>query len=329
MNTEPIQRFPKISRLSHVVKRLPSQKNLPEIVTFTGTVKLHGTNIGFSQEDEGSEIRVQSRNRYLSKEFDNAGSCVFLEEHLCTFKAIFESIRNNTGHHGHILLFGELAGKDIHDSNVGIAVLDKFVAFFDVVFDKTRRPDVLEMIHGYEDDNIYSIRAFPTYEIKLNRKHPDGTEADAFAEEVGQDCPVARQLHAPGGGEGIMWVCAHQPENPSLWFKSKCYQFCLAHDECPSEPKVLETSRSPANLKAYAKEFAIAYTTSARVKQGIHEITQNKRAFEGKDMRELLTWTANDVLAEEAQDCQKDTIDYIRGAVKTVAAAHAKAFLKK
>ena len=64
------------------------------IVTFTGTVKLHGTNAGVGMTSDG-KMWFQSRKNVITPEKDNAGFAFFANSNAETFKSFFDNIRND------------------------------------------------------------------------------------------------------------------------------------------------------------------------------------------------------------------------------------------
>lgn len=68
-------KYPKIGQYRNVVKEVSdycehNNKELP-VITFHGTVKLHGTNAGISFDPNTNELQAQSRNRIITPESDN------------------------------------------------------------------------------------------------------------------------------------------------------------------------------------------------------------------------------------------------------------------
>ncbi len=93
------------------------QGKLYPILTFTGTVKLHGTNAAIVyRKDFG--YRCQSRNKIISSEIDNADFALFmylLAEKFLMEQILFKcsAIRKHYDHGNDIVIYGEWCGENI------------------------------------------------------------------------------------------------------------------------------------------------------------------------------------------------------------------------
>lgn len=317
--------FPHIGRLVHLERELPYFPALPDVLTFDGTVKLHGTNLGVVQENPGAPILVQSRNRFITPDADNAGAAAFVRDREAAFKLIFDNVRAalprvsvrfavngdevSVSILQDVVLFGELAGKGVQ-KGVGITQQDRFVSIFDVVVAGKRRADLLEtgiVPPGLEASRIWNVHRFGRYLVRVPKDNLDETEADALAAEVGRDCPAARLMGTPGAGEGIVWRCFDAPQASRLWFKSKAPQFTLAEKQpvrasCPEDQA----------RRDKAEDFAATFATPARMLQGVDEA--------GRKMGLFVKWVVEDVMREEGHDLSPRTSVSYRKAVATAAA---------
>ena len=108
------------------------------VLTFKGTVKLHGTNASVCVDKNG--FYAQSRSNIITPEKDNAGFAFFAYSKQKEFEVLFAQIIEsdldlnlNDGYA--ISIYGEWAGKGIQKS-VGISELDKAFYVFGVKISK-------------------------------------------------------------------------------------------------------------------------------------------------------------------------------------------------
>ena len=67
--------------------------NIPEKITFTGTIKLHGTNAGVCFNNKVG-MYCQSRNNIINLTYDNQGFSFFIEKNKDKFNEFFTIIAN-------------------------------------------------------------------------------------------------------------------------------------------------------------------------------------------------------------------------------------------
>ena len=310
--------FPKIGRLCHAVDSCKYYRDLPDVLTYEGTVKLHGTNTAVVQDSPDGSIAVQSRNKFIEPNVpcrpktDNCGSAAFVMARESEFKEIFAAIRSRTepavvaklvvsGDRVElkltqpVVLFGEFIGRGVQ-KGVGVSAFDPFLVLFDMVVGNRRVPFSEEC----DARGVRNVREFETWTLSVPR---DGIEeaterADTIAERVGADCPVARSLGKPGKGEGVVWRCKDHPSS-RLWFKSKCAE----HSVSASVPK----GRGPA------EEFADRFVTPARLRQAVdagHTL-----------LGQFVRWVVDDVMTEEGAGLSPADSVAFRKAVSAKAAA--------
>ena len=138
------------------------------VITFKGTVKLHGTNAGVSFNNIGG-LWAQSRENIITVEKDNAGFAFFVESN----KEIFEQMANDIAHvyglnldNNTVSIYGEWCGGNIQ-KGVGITNLPKSFFIFGVkVTPHTSSEEELKAKPAYwipshylssPEDNIYNI----------------------------------------------------------------------------------------------------------------------------------------------------------------------------
>lgn len=304
--------FPKIGRLCHAADAFKYYRDLPDVLTYEGTVKLHGTNIAVVQDASGGPIAVQSRNRFITPEGDNCRSAAFVMARESEFKDMLASIRSRTEPQvvaklvvagervvlkltQPVILFGEFVGRGVQ-KGVGVSAFDPFLMLFDAVVGSRRVP----FHEKCEARVVRNVGDFEKWTLRVPRDDIAGAteRADAVAEEVGADCPVARALGKPGKGEGVVWRCRDRPSS-RLWFKSKCAE----HSVSAPVPK----GGVPA------EDFAQRFVTPARLRQAVdagHTL-----------LGQFVTWVVDDVMTEEGRLLSPEDSVAFRKAVGARAAA--------
>lgn len=107
-------------------------ETLPKpVLTFHGTVKLHGTNASFCY-NHNDGFWAQSRNNVITPKKDNAAFAFFCETNQDVMKDMIEYLAENNkvdlGKHT-ITVYGEWAGKGVQ-SGAGIAEVEKTFFIF-------------------------------------------------------------------------------------------------------------------------------------------------------------------------------------------------------
>jgi hypothetical protein len=292
------QKWPSIEQFRNVVKGVSMQasyvgrdeNNEPiydgtrpkPSVSFTGTVKIHGTNAGIVLCEDGT-VEAQSRERTLSFTSDNSGFFAWV-------KSLPDEVIKALFPDGPGVVFGEWAGRGI---NNGCAVhqLDRFFAIFGRKKgdEFVRLGDVLE----FPEHRIFDIRRFGVYHTIINF---DSEVEVATATQVLSDltlavedkCPVGSHFGVEGIGEGIVWT---SDEGPFHIFKVK--------GEKHSTSKVRTLVPKDVEKAASMEAFVEAVVTQNRLEQGLQVMRENGIAIERKTVGEYIRWVVNDVFKEE------------------------------
>lgn len=241
-------KFPSIEQYRQVVKQMTDHiryigkdesgnamfdatKELP-VVVFQATVKVHGTNGGVSFTKDIDGLQVQSRNRFISAENDNAGFAKFVEERKGYFENRLQEIMAITADIERIdvvkvTVFGKFAGETIQ-KNVAVAKLPKMFLPYSVfatshdgcVYDISK----IVLPQAFTDGgelNIFPIGKFPTVDIAVDLERPDLAvqQLQQLALQYEECCPVAEHFGVQGIGEGI--VCTTRYGGTTYRFKVK------------------------------------------------------------------------------------------------------------
>lgn len=255
-------------------------------LSFTGTVKLHGTNGGIHISETG-ELTAQGRTRVLRVTEDSYGFAVWVHTNA---DAIREAIQNHFPGQA-VTVFGEWVGKGIQ-KKVGVSTLDRhFVAFS--VHNGEEYLVLPATLHAVSV-GFRNIKEIPTYSITINMGEP--LEAQEKLAEltlaVEQECPWTKYMGGSGIGEGIVWVCDERPFDSDLWFKTKG----LEHKRTDPKPRV---DADPVLVESIAACVA-QILPEWRLEQGISQLQQDGIAIEPRSTGEYLKWINKDILKEES-----------------------------
>ena len=277
------------------------------VITFNGTVKLHGTNAGVAFNSDG-EMWVQSRQNIITPEHDNAGFAFFATTHKEAFEEINDTLRmENDLTNKTIVIFGEWCGGNIQ-KGVAISGLEKmFVIFAIKVVD-----EFTEEVPSYyletdkwkhlfnlgSDYNIYNINNYDSFSIEVDFNDPSVAQNKMveLVEQVEKECPVGkafgRKLDTEDDttGEGIVWVG---------WYEGNRYVFKTKGDK-HSTSKVKVIAPIDTEKLNSVNEFVEYAVTENRLNQGIEQVfTISGETPEVSKTGNFLKWIVNDVISEE------------------------------
>jgi hypothetical protein len=272
-------------------------------LTFTGTVKLHGTNACIAYDTNTGERLYQSRERVLTPLSDNAGFCAWamgsdeVSHILHVLEHEFETAKV-------IRIYGEWAGSTIQ-KGVGITNLkDKSFFIFQIEIDDVIVDYYINTGSIFNDDRrVYNISEFETYTIDINFKHPELSQNRLveLTNLVEQECPVAKAFGFSGIGEGIVW----QNRESGQIFKVK--------GEKHSSSKVKTTKEIAAvdiEMINTLNEFVEYAVSENRLKQGIDKLRELGIDVDSpKSTGEFIKWVAGDVFKEEIDTITKNELD--------------------
>lgn len=272
------------------------------IITFTGTVKLHGTNTGISFNNI-SGLWAQSRENIITPQKDNAGFAWFVESNKEVLLKLFNEIQqkenidlnNNT-----ITIYGEWVGKGIQKS-VGISNLDKSLFIFGVKVSPFEIEGLEKQLPAYwidhsyikaTENKIYNINDYPTYSVEIDFNYPQliQNKLIELTQAVENECPVAREFGYDNTlGEGIVFTGEY---NGVIYrFKSKGMKHSV------SKVKVL--AAVDTDKITSIKEFVEYAVTENRFNQALQNVFLNGEEVNISKIGDVIRWVINDVIKEE------------------------------
>ena len=262
-------------------------------ITFTGTVKLHGSNSSISTN--GDEIWYQSRKRIITVDKDNCGFAQFCTARKESIGKLFTVVDMRVGEPDAIVcIFGEICGQGVQ-KGVSISALPRmFVIFAVKVVPKEGVSYYIDSKGLSDPDNlIYNIYDFQTFEVEVDFEYP-GIAQNKFVElvnEVERECPVGKALGVTEGntiGEGIVWTAYFDGVKHSMKTKGEKHSSSRTKTIAPIDIERLNS----------IQEFVEYAVTNNRLNQAIAEI------FEGAEpviqqMSDFLKWIIRDIADEE------------------------------
>lgn len=291
-------------------------------LTFTGTVKLHGTNAGVTYNTEHG-MWPQSKENIITIKDDNAGFAKFTVSNKKSFLKLIEQVKikhDIDTNEFNISIFGEWAGGNIQ-KNMGISHFDKAFYIFGVKISKPQDIDFtsywLDATNLRDNDSrIYNIYDFKTYSIEIDFNMPQlvQNKLGDITVEVEKECPVAKQLGFSGMGEGIVW---------SVTYKDTVHRFKVKGEKhSVSKVKTL----APVDIEKLNSitEFVDYAVTENRFNQALGIIFKDPMEYDVKKMGDVIRWVVGDITAEEMDTMlenklvPKDVNKYISAKTRTM-----------
>lgn len=303
-----ISKFPSIEAYRHLVQkvRLSAQyagrdenddpiydesKPLPTL-SFTGTVKMHGSNGGIKIDMNSGEFIVQSRNNILTPGNDNAGFAKFVYEGV-DIPALLATVPVD----GDIVtIYGEWCGQGIQKGTALNQIDKMFVVFAAKVDDTWLTEDQLKQIAQPEARvfNVFEVGEIYYGTIDFENPQASIEFLEKMTNGVEKQCPVGANFGAEGIGEGIVWTCTTPGwESSKYWFKVKGEKHKVSNKK---SNKVVEVD--PVKM-ANVNEFLDNCVTEARLEQGVEELKSQNLSVERKNVGRFIQWVLADVLKEE------------------------------
>lgn len=285
------------------------------ILTFTGTVKLHGSNCGLAFDLLTGEVFGQSRERLLSVAEDNFGFFQWASgpgaEEVARLRQCVTRAASDLEAVQVIQVFGEWCGPEVN-GKTGIGKLPLRWVIFRVLitqangdetwFDVERVAAVWAQYGSPDGGRIYFITDFPQWSVAIDFNDPGASldELEALTLEVEAACPVAQAMGGEGIGEGIVWACK-DPYYGYHVFKVKGAK----HKGTKSKRLVEIAPEVLAGLDA----FADAVLTESRLEQGFELLRAEHGKVTEDHIGTFLMWMGRDVLKEEADTLAASGLD--------------------
>lgn len=327
-----MNKFPSIEQFRNVVKEVTQRSRyvgkddegkpiynnsvaLPS-VTFTGRIKIHGTNAGIGIDNEGN-YWCQSRERILSLTQDNAGFFVYANKNKDFFSKILTDIMNLYEASG-VIVYGEWAGKGVQ-KGVAVSELEKSFYVFGVklVFnDEDEWANDLIKLFDDAAIGLYNLDTFKTYSITIDFNEPESAinQMVEWVEEVEKECPVGKYFGVSGVGEGIVF----SNDEFGLKFKVKGEKHQSSHVKTLAPVDVEEINK--------VKDFVTYSVTQSRLEQGISVMRENNIETTPQNTGVFVKWIVGDVMKEESDVIIENGLDAkkIAGAIGKAASDYYK-----
>lgn len=291
--------FPSIDQFRSTVKHIRDNskyhKEPNPTLSFSGTVKLHGTNhaVCFNSVEE---MYTQSRERITTFEDDNAGSSAwsYINKELLVQVLRRVIVGIDIAEKDTVQIFGEWCGGNIQKS-VGLNNLSKMFVVFGIRI--SENSDSQEFLSSFEVSKackglVPCIYDFPTYTLDIDFDFPEKSQACLIelTEAVEKDCPVSRQLLGLAFegeliGEGIVWSTTYKGN--TLRFKVK--------GEKHSSSKVKVLAAVDVEKIESIREFVANVVTEARLTQGLEHVESRDPKHTGA----FIKWVMSDIFKEE------------------------------
>lgn len=286
--------------------------NCPTI-KFKQTIKLHGTNAGVSLERSG-KLSVQSRNRLLSLESDNAGFYAFVMIREDLFRSYLQNLLDQNEDKDAVVLFGEYAGSNIQ-KGVALTQIEKTFFPFAVAFVKDEQLEFVENpeLLDSKERNVYSIDNFEHKEIDIDFNNPEVYQNQLVEEvdKIDKVCPVGKYFGVEGHGEGVVLVGYHNGQRLSFKVKGDAHS--------TSKVRTLKD----VDIVAYKQieEFGKSLISERRLEQGIEYLKEMNIPLTIKSTGDFIKWINQDIIKEEQLVLEKSGYDWkkVQGITSKVA----------
>lgn len=315
-----MKKFPSIEQFRHVIRHVKVNHDFKGVgengdavyrhdspyptLTFTGTVKIHGTNAAIVKYPSG-EIQYQSRENVLSLTKDNAGFYLYMKSIEDRIGELFSLPFTD-----HMAIYGEWCGGNIQ-KGVAVEGLQKMFVIFGIKVDdkwvnidynQPNTGEINQIWNSWNMVNIYHISQFKTWSIDIDFNKPEEVQNKfiQLTEEVEAECPVGIHFGNKGIGEGIVWH--HITEDGQLLnFKVK--------GEKHSVSKVTKLAAVDTELIASMNEFVDLAIQEERLIQGIQKLKESGREISQSTTGDFLRWVIGDVMKEEEDTIIKNGWD--------------------
>lgn len=312
-------KFKSIDQYYQVIKRIIQSCNYHQkvypIMTFVGTVKLHGSNASIVFDANNNKV-YQSRNRILSEDEDHMG---FVSEmNSVDMIPIVEQLREEGD--SEICLFGEWIGPGVQKKIAISELPEKQFVLFSIWKDGVYHdvPDDLDL--SCSGGKVRSITEGPTWEIDIDVNSPsDGaTELEKITAAVEDECPWGALHGIEGVGEGVVWKWKNDPSEESLWFKTKGEK----HAKKKTRKVTIKSPEQIAKDETTQEIVELELATVERMQQGWDFVKEqngfdNDLDMEMQHMGPYLKFVHADIIKENVDLLEQMDVE-LKGVMKLV-----------
>jgi len=290
---EKFVKFPHVEGFHNLVKnREYLIRNYGNVITYSGRVKLHGTNAGIRINSDGS-VFAQSRSSTITVENDNAGFAKWVYENEAFFAMMSEA--------SDIVIYGEWAGPGVQ-KNTAVNMLKKkmFFPFARYVIDV----DYMDVGNNQFAINIHpDIHQIPwTDKIVIDFDDVDNLTSvtcriNKMIEQIEVEDPFIKQeFNESGIGEGLVFVPIDVDLNrltySDLIFKAKGEKHRVSKQKNAVQinPEVVKN----------IEDFVQMVVTDQRLEQGFEIVGEATT----KNIGPFLKWMGNDIQREASDELE-------------------------
>lgn len=309
--------FPSIPQFRTVVHDILHKAEINDatkpVVTFIGTVKLHGTNAGVAY-NAADGLWAQSRTSIITPEKDNAGFAVFVESKKEVFLDLITTIyrRAHLPDDSTVVVFGEWVGKGVQ-KGVAIGEMEKsFFIFAIQIVHKDGSSQWLPFFwYSNPTANIFNVNLYRIFVLDIDFNAPQLVQNKLieFTAAVEKECPIAKAFGHSGVGEGVVWTGEYRGET---------YRFKVKGEE-HSVSKVSTLSEVDVAKFESIQAFVADVVTEARLNQAIENVFGGE-PLDNRKTGDVIRWMQNDIIKEESDTMAANGIEHREVGSKIAAA---------
>lgn len=316
--------FPHISLFRNVLAyvkhvntdpEVPTQYRIDKPVTFTGSIKLHGSNCGVVWTPDGT-LQAQTREQVLSlPSGDYKGFAQFVAGNAEQITKLVEHVRQGlTGEIHKVALYGEWVGAGVIKRTKGVAVSKferKHWALFAAAVVRGDNPEaenVSDALAGIQvfldgawvvEGRIGCVNQVDGWKITVDFSDPASIEAGKaeaarITATITEQCPYGALYDLEGAGEGIVWMPTGDfAGREDLYWKHKSETHSVVDQKVQKVRKVV-----PDDVQASINDFVAATVTDNRLEQGLDALEQQGLGAEKRNTGKFIQWLSADVERE-------------------------------
>ncbi len=312
--------FPHISLFRNVLAyvdhvntdpEVPTQYRVDKPVTFTGSIKLHGSNCGVVWTPDGT-LQAQTREQVLSlPSGDYKGFARFVADNAEQITKLVDHVRQSVGlsvwgEIHKVALYGEWVGAGVIKKTKGVAVSKferKHWALFAAAVVQDDNPEaenVSDALAGIPvGGRIGCVNQVEGWNITVDFSDPASieagkAEASRLTATITEQCPYGALYDLEGAGEGIVWMPTGDfAGREDLYWKDKSAAHSVVDQKMPKVRKVV-----PDDVQARINDFVTTTVTSNRLEQGLDALEQQGLGVEKRNTGKFVQWLSADVERE-------------------------------